>query len=134
MQTTAAELWSRKALDILTLQEITPGETFTPVRTGLALWYFGVIVRVTTIDPRITLKTPDSTWSFPDLAVLRVFRGQDLLFRRGIHTPTFMTEHPWEWGWPLLNETPVLGVPPDTEIAVDWAVGCGGHVYLQTLP
>ena len=131
---TLAELFSRKALDLLTLDEVTSGETFDPVRASLALWFYGVIVRVTTIAEDLVAKTPDASWYFPDLAVLRVFRGSDLEYRRGIHTPTFMVEQPWQWGWGFLNENPILGVPPDISIAVDWRPGCGGQVFLQRLP
>lgn len=132
--TTLATLFSRKSLDLLTLDELTAGPTCDPVRASLGLWFYGVIVRVTTIPEDIVFKTPDQQWSFPDLAVLRIFRGADLEFRRGIHTPTFMQENPWQWGWGFLNENPILGVPPETSIAVDWRVGCCGQVFVQRLP
>ena len=134
IETTLATLFSRRTLDQLTLSEITSGETCEPVRATVAVAYLGVIVRVTTIDPELHPKTPDDQWYFPDLAVLRVFRGGDLQFRRGIHTPTFFTEQPWQWGWPVLNTLPVLGVPPDVTIAVDWRTGCCGQVFLSFLP
>lgn len=132
--TTLAEIFSRKALDLLTLDELTGGETGDPVRASLGLWFYGVIVRVTTIAEDLVPKTPDFNWYFPDLAVLRIFRGQDLEYRRGIHTPTFMVENPWQWGWGFLNENPILGVPPDTTVAVDWRLGCAGQVFVQRLP
>lgn len=134
LQVTVGQLLSRSTLDRLTLNEITDGDTCTPVRVSYAAWYHGVIVRVTQIDPALTPKTPDVEWYFPDLAVLRIFRGGDLLFRRGIHTPTFMTQHAWELGWPLLNQIPILGSPPDITVAVDWRPGCCGRVFLQFLP
>jgi hypothetical protein len=132
--TTLAEIFSRSTLDRLTLTEATSGESCEPVRFVYASWYTSVIVRVTTIDPALTPRTPDNEWYFPDLAVLRIFRGGDLLFRRGIHTPTFMSEHPWEWGWQILNQLPILGNPPDITVAVDWRPGCCGRVYLMALP
>lgn len=134
IQTTLAALFSRKSLDLLTLDEITDGPTCEPVSAQVGLWFYGVIVRVTTIASDIELKTPDLQWSFPDLAVLRIFRGADLEFRRGIHTPTFMQENPWQWGWGFLNENPILGVPPETTVRVDWRAGCCGQVFLQRLP
>lgn len=134
VQTTLAAIFSRKTLDQLTLAELTAGETCEPVRASIAGWFFGVIVRVTQIDPNLTPKTPDAQWYFPDLAVLRVFRGADLEYRRGIHTPTFMQEQPWQWGWSFLNETQILGVPPDITVAVDWRPGCCGQVFVQYLP
>jgi len=134
LETTIGQIFSRQTLDLLTLSEVTSGETFDPVRADFALWYTGVIVRVTTISPELVPRTPDDQWYFPDLAVLRIFRGEDLLFRRGIHTPTFMQEQPWQWGWQILNQIPVLGVPPESSLAVDWRPGCGGRVFLQVLP
>jgi hypothetical protein len=132
--TTLSELFSRKALDTLTLEELTSGPTTDPVRASIGLWFYGVIVRVTEIPEDMVPKTPDEQWYFPDLAVLRIFRGVDLEFRRGIHTPTFMQENPWQWGWGFLNENPILGVPPETTVAVDWRAGVSGQVFLQRLP
>jgi len=132
--TTLGKLFSRQLLDTLTLDELTSGPTFDPVRVQFAGWYYGVIVRVTTIAEDLVAKTPDLEWYFPDLAVLRIFRGADLEFRRGIHTPTFMQEQPWQWGAQILNTVDVLGVPPDLTIAVDWRAGCAGQVFLQRLP
>lgn len=131
---TIGQMLSRPLLDLLTLEEATSGPTSDPVRFAIREYYFGVIVRVTTIAEDLVAKTPDLEWYFPDLAVLRVFRGADLQFRRGIHTPTFMTEHPWEWGLPILNQTDILGIPPDVTIAVDWRAGCAGQVFLQRFP
>lgn len=134
LQTTLAALFSRKTLDQLTLLPVTDGETCEPVRTIVNLWFSAVIVRVTTISFDLLPRTPDKEWYFPDLAVLRVFRGGDLLFRRGIHTPTFMVNQPWQWSWPVLNEIPILGVPPDITVAVDWREGCCGEVFLFAWP
>jgi hypothetical protein len=132
--TTLGAIFSRSTLDRLTLFELTAGETCEPVRANFASWFSSVIVRVTTIDPTLTPKTPDNEWYFPDLAVLRVFRGGDLYFRRGIHTPTFFEQNPWEWGWQILNQIPILGAPPDLTVAVDWRPGCCGRVFLVALP
>jgi len=131
LQVTLGDIFSRKTLDQLTLQELTNGETCDPVRVQLGLlnWFHAIIVRVTTIAPDLVPKTPDHEWYFPDLAVLRVFRGADLEYRRGIHTPTFIQEKPWQWGWSFLNQVPILGAPPDTTIAVDWREGCCGRVF-----
>lgn len=129
-----ANIFSRQALDTLTLDELTPGPTGDPVRASLGLWFYGVIVRVTTIPEDMIPRTPDMEWYFPDLAVLRIFRGVDLEYRRGIHTPTFMQENPWQWGWGFLNINPILGVPPETTIAVDWRIGVEGQVFVQRLP
>lgn len=134
VQTTLAQIFSRKTLDQLTLFEVTSGPTCDPVRATVGSWDMAVIVRLTTIADDLAPKTPDADWYFPDLAVLRVFRGVDLQYRRGIHTPTFMVENPWQWGWQFLNASQILGTPPDLTIAVDWRVGCCGQVFLMTMP
>lgn len=130
VQMTLAQLFSRSTLDRLTLQELTSGETCDPVRVDISFsWFHAIVVRVTTIAEDLRPKTPDGEWYFPDLAVLRIFRGQDLEYRRGIHTPTFIQERPWQWGWQFLNVVPILGAPPETIVAVDWRQGCCGQVF-----
>jgi hypothetical protein len=104
------------------------------VRAKFSFWFYGVVVRVTTIDPELTPKTPDGQWFFPDLAVLRVFRGADLQYRRGIHTPTFLTDQAWDRGWNIRNQLDLFGVPPDNELAVDWRPGCCGRVFFLKWP
>lgn len=131
---TLGQLFSRSFVDQLVLDEVTGGETCDPVRFTYNEWYSGIAVRVTTIDPALTPKTPDNDWYFPDLAVLRIFRGPDLKFRRGIHTPTFITDEPYEWGWNIRNFLEVLGAPPATTVAVDWRPGCCGRVFLVRIP
>lgn len=131
---TLAQIFSRSTLDRLTLTEVTSGPTCDPVRFNVDLWFHTVVVRVTTIGEDLVPKTPDENWYFPDLAVLRVFRGADLEYRRGIHTPTFMAEKPWQWGWWFDSRSPLYGVPPELTIAVDWRLGCCGQVFLMSLP
>lgn len=131
---TLAQLFSRTTLDKLTLDEVTSGPTCDPVRAQFSFYYYGVIVRVTTIDPLLVPKTPDLEWYFQDLAVLRIFRGADLQYRRGIHTPTFLTDHAWEWSWNIRNTLDWLGVPPDNTLAVDWRQGCCGQVFFLKWP
>jgi hypothetical protein len=131
---TLADLFSRNTLDRLTLDEVTNGPTCAAVRANFSFFYYGVIVRVTTIDPELEPRTPDAQWYFPDLAVLRIFRGADLQYRRGIHTPTFLTEQAWEFQWNIRNVLDVLGVPPDNTLAVDWRPGCCGQVFFLKWP
>lgn len=132
---TLAQMLARSALDRLTMVELTDGETCEPFRASWTLptWYTALVVRVTRIAPDLVPRTPDEQWYFPDLAVLRVFRGVDLEYRRGIHTPTFIVRQPWQWGWPILNQTQILGTPPETNINVDWREGCCGQVFALTI-
>lgn len=135
LTTTLANLFSRNSLDRLIFEEITSGPTCDPVRVVLApIAQFAIAVRVTTVPEDIQFRTPDGEWSFPDLAVLRIFRGEDLQFRRGIHEVTFETEAPWEWGANFLNKN-LLGIaPPQTQIMVDWRQGCCGQVFIRHMP
>lgn len=128
------DFFSGPTLDRFTISEVTSGPTAGPVNATIALWFTGVIVRVTTIPDSFTPLTPDGTWYPQDLASLRVFRGVDQIFREGIHTPTYEKMNPWQWGWGILNFVPLLGVPFDTVIEVSFAFGCQGQVYLMTLP
>lgn|SRR6266496_205164 len=132
--TTLGQIFSGKTLDLITLNELTTGPTGSPVSVEFGGFFFGVIVRLTTIPEWLTPATPDNEWYYPDLAVCRVFRGSDLEFRAGIHTPTWMKPRPWEFGSTILNETTLFGTPPDITIHVDFAFGVEGQVYLMRLP
>lgn len=134
VQHTLGEIFSRQTLDRLTLEEITSGETFDPVSTTADFWYFGVIVRVTTIPDAYAPRLIDSDWRYPDLAVLRVFRGADLEFRKGIHTSTWLQPAPWGYNLQLVNILAFDTPPPETTVQVDWALGCGGRVFFMTWP
>lgn len=131
---TVGQILSGKTLDLLTLDELTSGPTSDPVRVSFSGFYFGVIVRTTTIPYAWQPIGPDQQWYPADLAVCRIIRGSDLEFRAGIHTPTWMQPTPWRYGSNVMNESTTFGVPPDLTIAVDWGLGCAGQVYLMRLP
>jgi len=128
------QLFSRQTLDRLTLLEITDGETFDPVSADVASYFFGVIVRVTTIPDAYAPRLIDNDWRYPDLAVLRVFRGADLEYRRGIHTSSWLASSPWGYNLQILNLAFFDTPPPETTVRVDWALGCGGRVFLMAWP
>lgn len=134
VQHSLAELFTRQTLDRLTLQEITDGETFDPVSAGVDSWYFGVIVRVTTVPDALRFADTDPEWFYPDLAVLRIRRGEDVEYRKGIHTRSWLASAPWGYNLQLLNLAFFDTPPPDTTIEVDWAFGCGGQVFLMAWP
>jgi hypothetical protein len=134
VQATLGELFTRQTLDRLTLQEITSGETFDPVSAGADSWYFGVIVRVTTIPDAYNRLATDSNWRYPDLAVLEVYRGADLEYRKGIHTPSWLAPAPWGYNLQIVNLLAFDTPPPETTINVKWALGCGGQVFLMAWP
>lgn len=133
-QVSLADLFSGHTIDALTLTEISPGPTGAPVTSAVAGWFFGVIVRITSLPSWLQPTTPDGAWFYPDLAVLRVFRGTDLENRYPIHTPSFMKPMPWQYGDLVLNETLLFGVPPAVSVEVDWAPGVEGQVFLMKFP
>lgn len=134
VQKTLGELFSRQTLDRLTLAEITTGPTSAPVRANVDGAWFGVIVRMTTIAANLQPMTPDQDWYLADLAVLRVRRGVDLEFRRGIHTSSWLELSPWKYA-NLIVDVAALGfAPPEVEVLVDFKEGCAGQVYLMAFP
>lgn len=132
--TTLAEIFSGKTLDTLTLDEVTSGPQSTPAAATVVGWYFGVIVRITSLPPNAVPLTPDEDWYPQCLAVLRVFRGTDLETRIGLHNTSLF--HPFRglYASPLLNESLLFPVPPATSVEVDFAFGVEGQVFLLQLP
>ncbi len=129
------DLLAQHTLDVLTLSEISTGPTGGPVTADISnQWIFGVIVRLTSIPSTLTPLTPDGGWYYPDLAVLRLFRGTDIRLRRGIHTTNWM-ESPLP-GYAISAITDItLGTnPPWSSVEVDFMLGCEGQVYLMRLP
>lgn len=134
VQATLGQIFSRQGLDRLTLSELTSGPTSDPVRANIDGPWYGVIVRMTTIAPNLEPMTPDQDWYLADLAVLRVRRGIDLEFRRGIHTSSWMELSPWKYGNLILDIAELGIVPPECEVLVDFKVGCAGQVFLMAWP
>jgi len=134
VQATLGALFSRSTLDALTLEELTSGPTGDPVRVTIDSFWYGVIVRLTTIASNLEPMTPDGDWYLPDLAVLRVRRGVDLEYRHGIHTSSWMAPSPWRYGLEVLNLLELGAVPPETEVMVDFRPGCEGQVFLMAWP
>lgn len=128
------EILSGQTLDTLTLFEVTSGPTGDPVDSDFTDFFYGVIIRCTTIPDWLSPTTPDNQWYRPDLAVCTIIRGTDIEFREGIHTPTWMKPRPWQYGSSILNETLLFGVPPALHITVNWALGVEGRVYLMRFP
>ena len=131
---TIPALLSGKTLDMLTTTEVSSGPGPGPFASSLENWFFGVIVRVTSLPEWLTPATPAQDWYYPDLAVLRVFRGTDVEERYGIHTVSFM--HPFHglYAGVLLNETLLFPNPPDSSIEVEFLDGVEGQVFLLRFP
>lgn len=127
---TAVEL----SIDALTLTEATSGPTGLPVNVPLGFATFGVIVRLSTIPDGLEPQTPDAQYWVKTLAVVRLFRGNDLWFRVPIHTPTkivpFAHEGLQVWVTSAqLNEW-ILNI----RVLVDWLPGVTGRVFLMHTP
>lgn len=131
---TLAELFTGKALDQITLTEVTAGPSAGPVTSVVGFWLFGVIVRIDSLPPNAVPLAPDEGWYPFDLAVLRVFRGTDIEERFGIHTVSFLHTFHNLYGGVVLNETLLFGNPPAMSIEVEFALGVTGQVYLMRFP
>ena len=74
------------SLDSFTTVFHGSGSASTPVNFNLPVATFGVIVRLTGVDPSLQPVTPDGDYWVKTLAVVRLFRGSDLWHRYPVHT------------------------------------------------
>lgn len=120
--------------DALLLTELTTGPTGDPLVVPLVNAIFGVIVRLSTIPEGLVPQTPDQQYWTKTLAVVRVFRGNDLWIRAPIHTPTkivaFEREGLTIWVPNLTLTTWLLNM----RLLVDWLPGVTGRVYQMHFP
>ncbi len=134
IESTVGALFSGNLLDTLTLTELTDGPTGDPVSAAVTGGYFAIIVRISTVPPNLVLSTPAADYSRPDLAVLRVFRGEDVFLRRGIHETDYVV-YPLPFSYGGVPLSPLLvGLPPDLTVDVQWAFGVEGQVFLMKFP
>lgn len=130
-----AEATALSALtDALTLTELTNGPTSSPLVVPLNTVTFGVIVRLTSIPVGLEPQTPDGQYWVKTLAVVRVFRGNDLWIRAPIHTPTkivaFEREGLTVWVANLTLTEWLLNI----RVLVDWLPGVTGQVFQMHFP
>lgn len=121
-------------LDALTLQEVTAGETCEAVGVGDLEFFFGIVVRCTTIPDSYGIGGYDGRHYEPSLALLNVFRGTEMVSRIPIHVADYMqTPVP---GQNNSTEAQVvyLAVSPNLSLEVWWAPGVCGRVWLLKLP
>ena len=130
-----AQLLSVISLDALTLGEVTSGPQTGFVGHTLVSGTTGVLVRITNIPGNFYSTTPDDGWYPQDLAVVRVYRGTDLIERIPIHTVSQWIK-PIPGVWTNLPDLPVTVelLPPDMSIQVYFATGVYGRIYIDTLP
>jgi hypothetical protein len=131
---TLGEMFTGKALDQLTLHEVSSGPGPGPFSSFVDTWFFGVIIRVSQLPAGAFPLTPAQDYYPADLAVLRVFRGSDMEQRFGIHTVSVLIPFHNLYGGVVLNESLLFGNPPTTSIEVEFALGAEGQVFLMRFP
>lgn len=132
---TLGEIFSGKTLDQIGSDEVTSGPTCDPIdwspTPGTVL--FGIFIHCTSIPDWYAFTAPGGGWTQRDLAVIQVFRDEEVLWRQGIHTPTYMLyPMPGEPELPLRLNVPVT--PPEYRVTVDWGTGICGQLWGMTLP
>lgn len=121
-------------VDSLTLQEVTSGPAGGRIDFNLAGVFWGVIVRISTLPDDLVPRTPDEDYFSPSLAVVRIYRGNDLWLRVPVHTTTRII--------PLHGEAVaaavVLAVTNtwmlNMHLQVNFLPGVLGQVFLMNFP
>lgn len=134
IETGIGNLFAPFTLDALTLQEVTSGETCETVTVGDLEFFFGIVVKCTTIPTSYGIGGLDFRHYEPQLALLNVFRGTELVARQPIHIADYMlTPVP---GQNNSTEAQIvyLAVAPNLSLEVWWGNGVCGQVYLLRLP
>lgn len=134
LETTAQATAVDQLLDFLTLTEATSGPTGAPLVVPLGTATFGVIVRLATIPDDLVPSTPDGQYWVKTLAVVRVFRANDLWFRVPIHTPTKIVPFAHEGLTVWVTQAELNNWILNIRVLVDFLPGVTGQVYLMHTP
>lgn len=121
-------------MDALTLHEITSGETCDPVFASDLQFFFGIVVQCTTVPGSYGVGGLDGRHFDPQLALLNVFRGTEMVARHPIHVQDFMlTPVP---GMASSDAAQIIyyAISPNLSLEVWWGPGVCGRVYLLLLP
>jgi hypothetical protein len=127
--------WKWVSQDLWRDHPLTIGPTCDPIDIDVSLnALLGVVLTIDRFPESVVLRTPDSEWSFPDLAVLKFVRNGEILARHGVHTLTH-TVSPlpgcvWIGAYGL--GAPIQ--PTGYHITVDWLDGVCGHLTGLILP
>lgn len=120
--------------DNLTTQ-LLPGDPNTGyVGVNLTRPVFGIIIRMTEIAPDLTPDTPDGDYWFTSLAIVRIYRGQDLWIRAPIHTSSKLINL-WSEGL-FMGLVGLVGTAwlLNLTLQVTFRPGCNGTVYAMIVP
>lgn len=113
------------------LGPLPPGEVISGV---LPVPIFGLIVRVTVIDPALRPSTPDDDYWFTDLAVARIFRGTDLWMRVPVHTSSKMIPFFSDAITAALSTVTAATWVAQMSYQVSFRPGCAGTVTEMRFP
>jgi hypothetical protein len=121
-------------LDALTLDNLTPTGPTDFVGADLPSAVFAVIIRLATIPAELLPTTPDGDYWVKTLAVVRIFRAQDLWQRVPIHTSSHIVGLPNPFL--ALGLTALFGTawPLQLSLQVTFLEGVTGEVFLMRVP
>lgn len=122
-------------LNLSTLELLPSSAPSAPVNAVLDLAIFGVIVRLTHVPPQLEPQTPDGDYWVKTLAVVRIFRGQDMWLRIPIHSSSKMIM--LTGGDQLQVGIPLVVIEEwvhSITLQVDFDDGVEGEVYLMHTP
>lgn len=122
------------ALDALTLSEITNGPQGGFVAAQLALWIFGVLVRIATVPPEYRVDTADGDYWVRSLAVVRIYRGSDVWKRVPIHTSSKLISFVEEGLVVAISSLTMTQWLTQISVQVSFAPGVTGQVFLMRAP
>ena len=133
--TTIGKFFDQHSKDVLGQFNPTGGPTCEQIDWNIGgASYFGVTLTITTRPQRFWPVTPDKQWTYPDLAVIRIYISGELVLREPVHLNSHSIR-------PLPGMFPAqvagIGVPiapSDYHIIVDFADGVCGYIELDYLP
>lgn len=131
---TLGQLLTPLSIDSTTLTELSPGITAAPVTATLHVATFGILVRIASVPPDLTPRTPDGNYWSTTLAVCRIFRGTDIWKRVPIHTSSAIVEFPYSRTNFIIQAVEQILWPDNTTVEVDWLPGVTGQVYSILIP
>lgn len=118
----------------LTLESMGSAPPGGQLAVSLTEWRYGIIVRLTQIPPDLQPQTPDLDYWVKTLAVVRIFRGTDILQRIPIHRSSQII--PFEGNGMILTlaRATIDLWAPGLSVEVDFGPGVAGEALLMKLP
>jgi len=125
------ELFTRETL---TQSEVTSGPTCESINADISgVTVFSIVLAITSYPDNWFFGGPGQTWGPMDLAVLRVVRGENEVFRTGVHTTSYTLAPPPDV---IINSLTfnIPITPPDYHILVDPAPGVCFQLFVENAP